>query len=112
MFDANAAYIQIGEKFFAEVHESNEQLELLGVKRGMIVLCEHVSILEDTPRFPNLTKIWLQKDSEPVEYQFNYSHDYAWLVYSGRPNGHGFINEKWKAKAFEFMLGAWELNQG
>jgi hypothetical protein len=108
MFDANAAYIKPGEKFFAEVHASNEQLEALGVQYGMIILCEHVSVLEQSPRLNDVTKIWLTKDSEPVEYKFDYSHDYAWLVYSGRPNGLGFINEKWKAKALDFLNGVWE----
>ena len=108
MFDANAAHIKLGEIFFAEVHESDHQIKSMGISVGDIVLCSHISNLDDRPRFNHQTKIWTNFNSEPSIYTFSYGlDDNAWLIYSGRPNGAGFICDDWKAKAKEFLGGHW-----
>jgi hypothetical protein len=106
MFDANAAHINIGEIFFAEVHSTDAQLESMGVAVGDIVLCSHISNLVGMPRFNYQTKIWTSIDSEPNIYTYTHNTDsWSWMVYSGRINGKGFINDEWKNKAKEFLCG-------
>ncbi|EKO3439512.1 caspase family protein [Vibrio fluvialis] len=108
MFDANAAHINIGDLFFAEVHCINARLESLGLKVGDIVLCEHVEKTDDCVKRNILSKVWLSKDAKPIDYSPNCpSGDLSWLVYSGRPNGQGFICPKWEAKALAFLGGKW-----
>lgn len=106
MFDANAAHIKEGEKFFAEVHCLDSQLEEAGIKVGDIVLCEHI---EKTSTRENLvSKVWVCNQSDPIEWVFKPdADDWSWMVYSGRPNGKGFIHEKWKQKALDFLGGSW-----
>lgn len=108
MFDANAAYIKIGEKFFAEVHEVDQQLVAAGVKVGDIILCEHVEKTDNRPVENAKSKFWRSLDSEPIEWLGDGDPDWSWMKYSGRPNGQGFICERWKAKALEFMGGSWD----
>ena len=106
MFDANAAHIKEDEKFFAEVHAIDSQLECAGIKVGDIVLCEHIE--KTSPRGNLVSKVWLCNQSDPIKWLFNpAAEDWAWLVYSGRPNGKGFINENWKQKALDFLGGNW-----
>ncbi|QDB73253.1 hypothetical protein HWC21_gp071 [Vibrio phage VAP7] len=113
MFDANAGHIQIGQTFFAEVHSTDEQLQKLGVKRGMILLCKHVEKAGERLRENVHSKIKLSKEGEWLDiYDKDRGEGWSWLVYSGRPNGNGFICEKWKAKALEFMNNSWEDNYG
>lgn len=33
--------------------------------------------------------------------------DYSFFVYSGCPDGTGFISEEWKQKALDFLGGEW-----
>lgn len=106
MFDANAAHIQVGQKFFAEVHATDEVLDKLGVKAGSIVLVEHEKKEGHKLRHNVGSWLWLSRDAEPVYYNPKDAEEFGWLVYSGRPNGNGFINDKWKAKALEF-IGEW-----
>lgn len=40
-----------------------------------------------------------------LEYQEG--EEWCWLVYSGRPNGNGFICDRWKKKALNFLGGEW-----
>ncbi|MEH0791541.1 hypothetical protein KW882_04580 [Vibrio parahaemolyticus] len=112
MFDANAGYIEIGRKFFAEVHAIDDQLAQAGIREGDIVLCEHVAKSEVSERFNTLTKIWQKKDSTPVEWVWDFDSDsWASLVYSGRPDGDGFIDECWSRMALDFLGGEWEEKQ-
>ncbi|AGN51481.1 hypothetical protein VPLG_00042 [Vibrio phage eugene 12A10] len=111
MFDANARHLPDGRLFFAECHsidpESNTLIELL--KKGRIYLCEK---LEDNPYdcrfriFLDSTKrdyILIIEDFEDEE---NFD-DYSLFVYSGCPDGTGFIDEEWKQKALDFLGGVW-----
>ncbi|MFV8383403.1 hypothetical protein ACNO5E_04775 [Vibrio parahaemolyticus] len=108
MFDANADHIPLGQRFFAEVHGVNSQLEEAGIARGDIVLCEHVEKSSDRIVRSLLTKIWVSMAAEPVTYRYEPIHkDWSWMVYSGRPDGRGFIDEAWKAKALMFLNGEW-----
>lgn len=110
MFDANADHIKCGELFFAEVHSVDVQLDNLGIKVGDIILCRHTKKNTDKIHRTALSDIWLSNDAEPVGYDSNDTggvKGWAWLVYSGRPNGSGFINDKWKSKALEFLGGEW-----
>lgn len=112
MFDANAAHIKIGEKFFAEVHATDKQLEDAGVKVGDILLCEHVEKGDKCPRENLLSKFKTSKCEVSRDWVYDEdSDDWSWLVYSGRPNGNGFISDKWKEKALNFMGGEWEINK-
>ncbi len=112
MFDANAAHIAIGDLFFAEVHCANHQLTELGVKVGDVLLCRHVIKGEECTRENVLSHLWLKLDGEQVDYYASKTDDddYSWLVYSGRPNGNGFICDQWKAKALAFLGGEWNAN--
>lgn len=107
MFDANAAHIKEGELFFAEVHSLNESLYWKGVKKGSIVLCEHVE--KEGYRFRDNvdTKIWTSIGATHFHHNAKEDGRGSWLVYSGRPNGKGFICEEWKKKALDFLGGEW-----
>ena len=106
MFDANAAHIKEGEKFFAEIHAVDAQLTTMGVKCGDIVLCEHVTKSGGSPRDNLTSRVYVSNSAEPVNWHYDVkSEDWSWMVYSGRPNGNGFINDKYKKKALEFLGG-------
>ncbi len=115
MFDANASGVPVGKKFFAEVHSVNAELTEMGVVRGDIILCEHVR-----KTVPNkfgceeniLTYIWTKQDRFMGHYRYNDSeaeNGYGFMVYSGCPDGNGFIDDKWKEKALEFLGGNWNV---
>lgn len=113
MFDANASGVPIGKKFFAEVHSVNAELTKMGVIQGDIILCEHVN---KTPtKFceeNTLTHIWTRQDGSVFPYKYNDSeaeNGYGHMVYSGCPDGTEFINDKWEAKALEFLGGKWDV---
>lgn len=107
MFDANAAHIPVGQKFFAEVHSTNDELLEYGIKRGDIILCEHV-LKEGVRERDNVdTFIWTNTSEEGFHFNSKASEGWCWLVYSGRPNGKGFICEEWKQKALDFLGGEW-----
>ncbi|WAX23046.1 hypothetical protein pA_gene0005 [Vibrio phage 13VT501A] len=109
MFNANAAYIKEGELFFAEIHSVDEQLKSAGIEVGDIVLCQHVEKSTESPIENLVSNIWASKEADSFEWTYDQSSDdWSWMVYSGRPNGKGFINEKWKAKALEFLGGSWQ----
>lgn len=111
MFDANADHIKCGELFFAEVHSVDMQLSELGVNCGDILLCRHTKKNTDKIHRTAESEIWLSKGSDPVIYDSNSTgcvKGWAWLVYSGRPDGNGFINDAWKSKALNFMGGEWK----
>lgn len=110
MFDANASHIKEGEQFFAEVHATDRQLRDRGIKEGDLLLCEHVLKSNERPRDNLISKIWVSKDSEPFEWRHDLSDEWSWMVYSGRPNGMGFIRDFWKQKALDFLGGKWRLD--
>lgn len=112
MFDANAAHIKEGELFFAEVHGTDLQLLDAGIKCGDIILCSHVKKSEGRPRENLISNIWVEKNSDPIKWIANYSDEWSWMVYSGRPDGTGFINDQWKAKALAFMGGKFDPIEG
>lgn len=124
MFDANAAYINIGEKFFAEVHELDSQLKAFGIKKGDIVVCEHVKKSEFSERDNLESLIWTSMDSDPFVWKSkplprrgvvfdampsDIPEDWreSSMVYSGVLDGDGFISMDWEAKALEFLGGKW-----
>ena len=113
MVDTNARHIPVGEKFFDEVHSVNPQLCGIGVVKGDILLCEHTAVSQDKYGFIEVvaTRIWTHQDNTPYEYNHHSAEKpYGWLVYSGRPNGKGFISDMWKQKALEFLGGKWGIN--
>lgn len=112
MFDANAVGVEVGKKFFAEVHSVNAELCKMGIVRGDIILCEYVKKItsgkwcEDATN----TKIWTEQDKYLGHYYYDDSSselDYGLMVYSGCPDGTGFISDKWKQKALDFLGGKW-----
>lgn len=108
MFDANASHIPLGEKFFAEVHSTDELLVEHGVGVGGILLCEHIEKSEDFCNRNLVTRVLASKDSDPFEWVPEKSTEFSWMVYSGRPNGKGFISERWRQKALDFLGGAFD----
>ncbi|CAH9015256.1 conserved hypothetical protein [Vibrio phage 424E50-1] len=113
MFDANASGVPVGKKFFVEVHSVNSELTKMGVIRGDILLCEHV--VKTPTKFceeNTLTYIWAKNNDQIEVYRYNDSeaeNGYGLMVYSGCPDGNGFINDKWKAKALDFLGGTWDV---
>jgi hypothetical protein len=108
MFDANAAHIPCGELFFAEVHAVDAQIKSFGVSAGDIVLCKHNLKSGDRFRVNDSSMIITCMGGSENEWLFDeHSDDWSWLVYSGRPSGNGFINDKWKSKALDFLGGEW-----
>ena len=112
MFDANAASVKEGELFFAEVHGTDSQLLSAGINCGDIILCSHVKKSDERPRINLISKIWSKKYADPLEWSADGSEEWSWMVYSGRPDGSGFISPKWRAKALEFLGGEWGKKQG
>ena len=109
MFDANAAGVDVGEYFFAEVHSANRKLKELGVKDGSIILCQHQRKSDGRFGRGDHTKVWVSNESVGQDYFGSVlSGGSSFLVYSGLPNGEGFICKDWMAKALEFLGGAWE----
>ena len=111
MFDANARHLPDGKLFFAECHSIDPESKVMTklLKEGKNYLCEK---LGDNPYdcrfriFLNSTKkdyITIGVDFEDEE---NFD-DYSLFVYSGRPDGTGFIDEEWKQKALDFLGGEW-----
>lgn len=108
MFDANAAHIPVGELFFVEVHCVDSQLKEHGIKQGDIILCQHVEKSKEVCRENLISNIFTGIESDPFDWIGDFSRDdWSWMVYSGRPNGNDFIDNKWKAKALAFLGGKW-----
>jgi hypothetical protein len=112
MFDANARHLPDGRLFFAECHSIDPERCILSesLKEGNIYLCEKMG---NNPYqctviiYLNSTK----KDSITVGIDFEDEEsfdDYSLFVYSGCPDGTGFICDEWKAKALDFLGGEWE----
>lgn len=112
MFDANATGIPVGNKFFAEVHSLNSELTEMGIVSGDIVLCEHIEKVKSGKWCEESvnTKIWTKQDKYLGHYFYDDSSaelGYGLLVYSGRTDGTGFIDNAWKQKALDFLGGKW-----
>jgi len=112
MFDANAAHIKEGELFFAEVHGTDSQLLAAGINNGDIIMVSHVKKSSGRPRENLLSKVWKAKGLDPIEWSSTGSSEWSWMVYSGRPDGHGFISHHWKDKALAFLGGEWNKEKG
>lgn len=111
MFDANARHLPDGKLFFAECHSIDPDNKVLFklLSSGKNYLCEKIG---DDPYdcqfrvFLNSTKrdhITMVVDFEDEE---NFDC-YSLFVYSGCPNGTGFISDEWKQKALDFLGGEW-----
>lgn len=111
MFDANARYLPDGELFFAECHSIDHNSYILSrsLKEGNIYLCEKVS------NDPHKCKFRIFLDDTKEDYltvgenlhnEENFDYD-SLFVYSGCPDGNGFINNDWKQKALDFLGGQW-----
>ncbi|CAH7173111.1 hypothetical protein VCHA51O444_10447 [Vibrio chagasii] len=68
MFDANAAGIDVGEYFFAEVHSANRRLKKLGAKDGSFILCQHQRKSDGRFGRGDHTKVWVSKESDGQDY--------------------------------------------
>lgn len=111
MFDANASHLPDGKLFFAECHGIDPKNPVLVklLTEGKNYLCEKVG---DNPHdckfriFLNSSKrdwITLAEDFHNED-AFD---DFSFFVYSGCPDGTGFINDEWKQKALDFLGGEW-----
>lgn len=114
MFDANAAHMPCGVLFFTEVLSTNKTLESWGLSVGDIILCSHITKNKGSICYqPKETEIQLSLCNKKV-YNDEESDkggkptSWSWLKYSGRPDGSGFIDDRWKAKALEFLGGEWD----
>ena len=76
--------------------------------KGDILLCEHLSKGDEEDTVLE-TAIWTEQDKDLGHY--NYIHQecsgYGLLVYSGCPDGTGFINNEWQQRALDFLGGEW-----
>ncbi|CAH9013711.1 conserved hypothetical protein [Vibrio phage 277E43-1] len=114
MFDANARHIPEGKKFFVECHSLDPDNELFldsFLEVGGSYLCKKIG---DNPYD---CKFRIYKDRKELQYlqivvdfedEDNFD-DYSLFVYSGNTDGTGFINDKWKQKALEFLGGKWDV---
>lgn len=111
MFDANARYLPDGKLFFAECRSLNPESFILNrlLKTGKVYLCEKLGDNPDTCKFRiflNSTK----KDYLTVGVDFNKGENldyYTLFVYSGCPDGSGFICNKLRSEALDFLGGEW-----
>lgn len=111
MFDANARHLPDGKLFFAECHSIDPESNTLNFlfKAGRSYLCEKFDGNPDCCRFKlyfnNHEHDWIivKVDFDDEE---NFD-DYSLFVYSGRPDGTGFIDKEWKQKALDFLGGEW-----
>lgn len=111
MFDANARHLSDGKLFFAECHSVNPERGILSkiLKSGEVYLCEKIG---DDPYqckfliYLNSTKKGYVSVGVDFEDEENFD-DYSLFVYSGCPDGSGFISEEWKQKALDFLGGEW-----
>lgn len=111
MFDANARYLPDGKLFFAECHGVNPKNKVMTdlLRKGENYLCRKMG--ED----PNKCQFIIYLDnSRKGWYLFDMDFDneddfdfYSLFVYSGCPDGTGFISEEWKQKALDFLGGEW-----
>lgn len=98
-FDANARYLAKGRRFFAEVHEADPRLRLLGVKAGDVLACHMLNSTHNDC----LIDVYV---GDKVVTLSGYG-DNSFLEYAGNINGNDFICDKVKARA-KFTLD-WEV---
>lgn len=111
MFDANARHLPDGKLFFVECHSIDPNNRVLSklLSEGENYLCEKIGSNPHECQFRvflNYTKrdyINIKVDFEDEE-DFDY---YSFFVYSGCPDGTGFISDEWKQKALDFLGGEW-----
>ncbi|WP_199438587.1 hypothetical protein [Vibrio owensii] len=104
MLDGNAAGVDLGELYFLEVHEPGKKLRECGIVSGQILLCQNIKVSDDGAS----CKIWVENHGEPIHVIVGSNiDDYCMLVYSGTPDGGGFIDPVWKEKALKFLGGEW-----
>lgn len=111
MFDANARHIPLGQKFFIECHSLRKDSFIYNkfLKVGGIYLCEKVEGDSETYQM----KVYLNKTCKDyitiktdMHCEENFDYD-SFFVYSGCPDGSGFIDDEWKQKGLDFLGGEW-----
>lgn len=113
MFDANASHINIGRLFFVEIQSGNDYLTSLGINRGDVIMCQHTEKGNTFTERNISSNIWYLKDGVITKHVYIQSDDRGgWLVYSGCPDGHGFLEYEhrvnhYKEKALSFLNGVW-----
>ena len=112
MFDANARHLPDGKLFFAECNSIDPDNTLLinsFLKEGETYFFEKIGknpyeckfrVYKDTGKLKYLQLVVDFEDEENFD-------DYSLFVYSGRPDGTGFIDEEWRQKALDFLGGEW-----
>ncbi|CAH9013690.1 conserved hypothetical protein [Vibrio phage 496E54-1] len=113
MFDANARGIPQGRKFFVEAHSINRQYKTYRklLKKGEVYLCEKI----EGDEHEVIMHLYLNstcRDYIVIKENFHEEDcfDYDSLfVYSGRPDGSGFLKQEQvqKQKALDFLGGEW-----
>lgn len=108
MFDSNAEAMDIGEYFFVEAMSVGETLAKHGVQEGDLLLCRHQEKDERKPIVTYRTVVWKSPiPSDPLILVTSEATPWDWLVYSGRIDGKGFIQKRYKELAFKFLGGQW-----
>lgn len=105
MIDANARWIPKGQWFFLGLDyvDNGDNANYHGLVEGDTVLCRmdtegHGTDVQMTAYFPCGSKEIISNDASTL----------SWLIYAGRPEGTGFLdNEPYKAKALKALHGEW-----
>jgi hypothetical protein len=107
MFDANAAYIRKGKKFFVDIHNVSDRLREKGIIKGSVVYCHMLNESNENPCVDMLVKgkMLTVCGGNDEDYYDN------WFVYAGKPDGSDFIHEKSRNKAMLIIAGIEQLSE-
>ena len=100
MFDANMRYLPKGLEFFAEAWSIDKggKLHELGYRSGDLILCKMMSKGHMNPA--------IMVDS--VQITNNEGFYDTTLIYTGRVDGTGFIEDELKFKALKILNTGWK----
>lgn len=105
MLDANAAGVDLNEYYFVEVFGVTASLSSMGLKPGMVALCQNYMRRGDDTYF----KLWLVYGGDPILCNTDDDiYEGTWFVYAGDVYGDGYISNKSESMALEFLGGCWK----
>lgn len=99
MFDANMRYVAKGKEFFAEVNAVRTfgKLYSAGYREGDVILCKMLSKGHENPAVM-VGNLQFTNNEEYME---------TLLIYAGRTDGSGFIDDTVRNKALQVLDGKW-----
>tara|TARA_R110000764_G_scaffold132941_2_gene220850 strand:+ start:3165 stop:3479 length:315 start_codon:yes stop_codon:yes gene_type:complete len=98
MFDANAAYIKKGRKFFVDIYSVSDRLKAKGINKGDLILCH---MLNDDNENPCVDMMVNGKTITVCG-----GDDYCdnWFVYAGSEDLTDFICKVTKNRAKQYLI--------